>query len=145
MRNPQGRVEDIVANCNNYIEGYISTDAMEIEEALLNFGYALNGYDDRVANLLPQSEKLNSYSFSVVDEKTNISIICSDIDYGEEESTKETAGFEVMSRIRIYPGKMKNITGILITLLKALDKEKQNVTFISDQRERYTRFSEFYM
>ncbi len=140
-------INDLEMKANDYLDCYVSTDALEIEELLNQVGFTDTIYDEKYRKTLYDNEDddFDLYRCSLKDEKTSLEIDCVDVSLEEALKTKTYIDFMPMSKFRIYTNGCKDFTNRLCLIIKSLDAEKQNMAFINNTESAiYVKLSEFY-
>ena len=154
------RVKDIseLVNGSKYVDCYTTTDVPELAgieffrcEGILNkVGFEeVKNENDHWAELLHTDNPdylCAEFDNTPIMPKSLINKIGLRIDvvtYNLDNSQSEF-GFVPMSKFRIYNGKL-NIANELIAILKALEKERQNIAFVNDKATKaFVKLSEYF-
>jgi len=139
-------IEDFLKKTNSYIDCYISTTADEVEEILFEIGFKdITSDEKNRKTLYDDTYYFDLYYTSVKNKKTGLEIDCIDIPIEEAIAKRKEIDFMPMSKFRVYTNGSPNIVKILLPIMIALDKEKQNMAFFNKSgSSAYVKFSEFY-
>ena len=143
MLNEVKYLEDLFNERDPYIEGYVSTDEAELNEALLWVEYEDYNRDlEREFDLIYIDSSMGG---SVKHKKTGLEIDYSDIPVSQARKELEKFGFTPMSRFRLYLNGNRKINNILSPILRELSEMRQNVVIVNPKETKmYRVLSEFY-
>lgn len=142
-------IEDLQGKVNSYVDCYVSTDASEVAEFLVEMGFLDTTSDRKERTSLRDVYRDKGYfdlwGESLKDPRTGLEIDCVDIPLEEALGKRKDIDFTPMSTLRVYTNGSPNVVRILLPIMKALDKEKQNMAFMSNSGSTtYVKLSEFY-
>lgn len=141
-------IEELARRVNGHVDCYVSTDASEVEDVLVQMGFQVTTYDKKERKTLRDIYDDGGnveYGGSVIHPKTGLEIDCVDVPLEEALGKRKDIDFMPMSKFRVYTNGSPNVDRILIPIIKALDVERQNMVFFNDAGSAaYVRLSEFY-
>jgi hypothetical protein len=124
-------LEDLFSPYTQYLYGYVSTDALEMDAFLKEMGF----HHQKDDSLKVQREDLNGVSdgltFYSAKCSSGVLIECRDLSSVEISIADKLAGFPVMSRFRFNLGS-KSTHNYLNGILAKICKENQNIALIND-------------
>lgn len=135
---------------NNHIDGYVSTDASEVEEILSRKGFQVASDEEDRDTFTEADEEDDDWKFNfdgsyVRTPQAGLEIYCRNVPLEEALGKRENIGFIPMSKFRVYASGNQNADNILLPIIEALDAERQNMAFINDNGSMaYVKLSEFY-
>ncbi|MBI4152562.1 hypothetical protein HY495_02525 [Candidatus Woesearchaeota archaeon] len=159
--------ETLAAEADKYIDCYVSTDALEVEEYFLEalglediscFVEREHLHDEYRLSPRPEDHwlytqhlVLDLYHGSVKDPQSGLEIDYTDIPLREALDQRNALGFTSMSKFRMYINAANQVplfgTGsapLLSRIETVLEQERQNTAFINDRGSIYVHLSEFY-
>jgi len=143
MERRLGDIEQLATRKNQFVDCYFSSNELScILEPL--------GFEDNYSGTERQtlSDLYGDYRYEelLIHSKTGLEIDCVEIPIEEALKVSKEIGFMPMSKFRVYINGSKNAIKILHPMIKALNEERQNMAFISDNGSLvYRQLSEFYI
>ncbi len=126
-------VEDLGKSVSDYVDCYVSTDAMEMGDVLLQMGFLDNFKRDRKTLYDVYLDCGHSgYGMSLISPKMGFEIDCVDIPLEEALGKKGDIEFMAQSKFRVYVNGSSNVDKILLPIIKALVKKRQNMALFND-------------
>jgi hypothetical protein len=141
-------VEELAKRVNGHVDCYVSTDAGEVEDVLVQIGFQVTTDEKKerktLRDIYDDAGKFE-YGSSVRHPKTGLEIDCVDVPIEEALGRRKDIDFMPMSKFRVYTNGSSNVDRILLPILKALEAERQNMAFFNDAGSTaYIKLSEFY-
>ncbi|MBI1935556.1 hypothetical protein HYS31_03870 [Candidatus Woesearchaeota archaeon] len=138
-------IEELTGRLNYYVNCYVSTGAGELEDIFMQMGFqdGIDAVDRKTLWDDYLCVENNLYYGSVIWHGLEVDFV--DIPLEEALSKRRDIDFMPMSKFRVYTNRSPNADKILLSVMKALDNERQNMAFINDAGSTaYVKLSEFY-
>lgn len=134
-----------VLNGSSYIDCYVSTDGSEVASILHKLGYNIQPKRPTIPKIEEEYFELKRQPRTVsLRHKTGLKIDCTDVLLSDILQKRKDIGFDTMSYFRIEV-RGNHIERELVSILTALDTERQNIAFVNDRYSRaFVKLSEFY-
>lgn len=133
---------ELITSGGDFIDCFVSTDAIEMRELLFNLGF--RDPCDKSPFLTAYFE-FGSFGIGLKLKKTGLRIDCVDIPMDEAQRRECDIGFIAVSKLRVYVNGNPNISRELVRILRCLDAERQNMAFMNSTYSRtFVKLSPYY-
>ena len=125
------------------VDCYVSTESSEIEAILKNLKL-VSRFGGVESNSF-KGYKWNDSVYSTTDSRFFVYV--ADIPLQEDLDLRKRLGengFPSMSKFRVVSNKGDKKEGLLVSILRELENERQNVALVSELSKAYVKMSEFY-